>query len=245
MPVELAMIPLGALLAAFVVAAAGFGDALVLGAVWYHFLAPAEAVPLIVASGFIMQMQPLYRLRNELKYDHLLPFVVAGIVGVPMGAWLLIHVEADPFRSGIGIFLVLYCGVMLLVHQKPKLRWGGKIADSGIGLIGGVLGGFAGLSGVTPTLWVGLRGWTKDRQRGVYQPFVFAMHGLSIAWLASKGLVDGQTGLRLLWCLPAIVIGGWAGLRIYHRLDETRFRNLVLILLLISGMTLVMYGYGN
>jgi uncharacterized membrane protein YfcA len=187
-----------------------------------------------------MQMQPLYRLRKSLIYTDLPPFVFAGILGVPFGAWFLTNTAPDPFRLGIGFFLIVYGLFMLLRPQNIQISWGGKSADAAIGFAGGVLGGFAGLSGVTPTLWVGLRGWVKARQRGVYQPFVFAMHGLSVAWLAWKGLVTTQTGEWLLWCLPAIFIGGWLGLKVYHFLDEKRFRQAVLVLLLVSGITLVL-----
>jgi len=240
MPVEFIIIPLGGFFAAFVVAAAGFGDALVLGAIWFHFFDPVEAVPLIVACGFIMQLQPLYRLRKVLLYDNLPPFLIAGVLGVPVGAWILTHIAPDPFRLGIGLFLLTYGVFMLVRPQNSGVEWGGKFADAGVGFLGGILGGFAGLSGVTPTLWVGIRGWIKSRQRGVYQPFVFAMHGLSVAWLAWKGLVDGETLMRLLWCLPAIFIGGWVGLKVYHLLDEQRFRQFILTLLLVSGVTLVL-----
>ncbi len=240
MPVELLIIPLGAFLAAFVVAAAGFGDALVLGAIWFHFLDPIDAVPLIVACGFVMQFQPLYRLRKVLIYSDLPPFVFAGVLGVPVGAWFLAHTAPDPFRLGIGVFLIAYGIFMLFRPHTTELLWGGRIADAFVGFLGGVLGGFAGLSGVTPTLWVGLRGWVKARQRGVYQPFVFAMHGLSVAWLAWKGLVDAETGMWLALCLPAILIGGWVGLKVYHLLDEKRFRQFILALLLVSGIALVL-----
>jgi len=36
-----------------------------------------------------------------------------------------------------------------------------------------------------------------------------------------------------------LLLGTWLGLRLYGRLDETRFRNLVLMLLLASGVSLV------
>jgi len=240
MPLEVIIIPVGAFLAAFVTSAAGFGDALVLGAVWFHFLDPIEAVPLIVANGVVMQLQPLYKLHSVLVYDRLPPFLIAGVLGVPLGAWLLANTAPDPFRFGTGVFLITYCLFVFLKPQKSAFQWGGKIADAGIGFTGGILGGFAGLSGVTPTLWAGLRGWSKARQRGVFQPFIFAMHILSVAWLGWKGLVTVDTGIRLLWSLPAIFIGGWAGLKVYHLLDEQRFRQFVLALLIVSGVTLVL-----
>jgi uncharacterized protein len=66
------------------------------------------------------------------------------------------------------------------------------------------------------------------------------MHTLTLASLALTGLLTAATGGRLLWCLPAIAAGSWLGLRVYHRLDERRFRWAVLALLLASGVTLVL-----
>lgn len=36
--------------------------------------------------------------------------------------------------------------------------------------------------------------------------------------------------------LPAVLLGTWAGFRLYGRIDETMFRHLLLGLLLISGL---------
>ena len=239
MPIEL-IIPLGAFLASFVVAAAGFGDALVLGAIWFQFVDPIDAVPLIVACGFTMHAFPLVKLRRELDYSRLPVFAAAGVLGVPLGAWLLTHIAPTPFRLGIGWFLIAYIGFILAMPKGVVLTRVGKVADSGVGFLGGVLGGFAGLSGVTPTLWVGLLGWTKERQRGVYQPFCLIMHAVTLAWLSWQGLVGVETFERYLWCLPAIIIGTWLGLIIYRKLNEKKFRQLILGLILVSGVALIL-----
>lgn len=239
MPIEL-IIPLGAFLASFVVAAAGFGDALVLGAIWFQFIDPIDAVPLIVACGFSMHTLPLIKLRKELDYSKLPVFAVMGVVGVPLGAWFLAHTEPTPFRLGMGWFLIGYIGFILVMPKGMKITGGGKPADGLIGFAGGVLGGFAGLSGVLPTLWAGMRDWPKERQRGVYQPFCLIMHAVTFLWLAWQGAVNAQTLERLLWALPAIAIGTWLGLILYRRLDEKRFRQLILGLILVSGLALIL-----
>jgi len=239
MPIEL-IIPFGAFLASFVVAAAGFGDALVLGAIWFQFIDPIDAVPLIVACGFSMHALPLIRLRKELDYSRLPVFAVMGVLGVPLGAWFLAHTEPAPFRFGMGWFLLAYIGFILVTPKGLKITGGGKPADGVIGLLGGVLGGFAGLSGVLPTLWAGMRDWPKDRQRGVYQPFCLIMHLVTFLWLAWQGAVNAETMERLLWALPAIAVGTWLGLILYRKLDEHRFRQLILGLILVSGLALIL-----
>jgi uncharacterized membrane protein YfcA len=40
--------------------------------------------------------------------------------------------------------------------------------------------------------------------------------------------------------LPWVLVGTWLGLRLYGRLDDARFRQAVLILLLLSGAVLLL-----
>ncbi len=239
MPFEL-IIPLGAFLAAFVASAAGFGDALILGAIWFQFMDPIDAVPLIIASGLAMHAVPILRLRKEMDYSALPTFAIMGVLAVPIGVWLLAHTAPEPFRFGVGCFLILYIATIWLMPRNLHVSGGGKLADGIVGFTGGVLGGFAGLSGVTPILWAGLRGWPKARQRGVYQPFVFIMHSATMIVLIWRGLVTTQTLEWFIWCLPAIAVGAWLGMIIYRKLDEIRFRQLVLALILVSGISLVL-----
>ena len=51
--------------------------------------------------------------------------------------------------------------------------------------------------------------------------------------------LNALASLALMYGLPALLIGTWAGLKAYGRLDEAAFRKVVLILLLVSGITLV------
>jgi len=241
---EIAVVLSGAFLAAFATGAAGFGDALIAISIWLYVLSPHEAVPLIVACGAVISLFSLWRLRGHLDYSKLPAFAVAGAAGVPMGAWLLKFIDPDLFRTVTGGFLVAYASVFLMLRSLPHISWGGRWADAGAGLAGGVMGGFAGLSGVVPTVWCGLRGWPKATQRGTFQAFLVVMHILAFLSLAFTGLVTAETGMRFLWCLPALVVGALLGLKLYARLDEILFRRVVLGILLLSGVTLLISG-GN
>lgn len=236
---EFLLIPGGAFLAALAVGAAGFGDGLIVAAIWLHVLSPVEAVPLVVATGMVIHLIALVRLRSELDFSKLWPFLIAGALGVPVGNWLLPVIDAGVFRTGVGMFLVIYAMAFLIRPHPGLIAGGGRVADGAIGAVGGILGGLAGLSGIVPGIWANLRGWTKEQQRGVFQPFVLAMHAMALGWLAADGLVDARTGINFLWCLPAIAVGSWLGLWLYGRLDERHFRRIVLGLLLVLGVTLL------
>lgn len=239
---ELLILLSGAFLAAFATGAAGFGDALIAIAIWLYVLSPQEAVPLIVACGVVISAYSLWKLRHQLDYVKLPVFVLAGAVGVPLGAWLLKFIEPELFKTLTGVFLVGYAGVFLFARSLPHITGGGRAADGLVGLVGGVMGGFAGLSGVVPTIWCGLRGWPKNTQRGTFQPFLAAMHALSLISLSVAGLVTMETVSRFVLVLPVLAGGVWLGLKLYARLDEALFRRVVLGILLVSGITLLMSG---
>ena len=105
-------------------------------------------------------------------------------------------------------------------------------------LIGGILGGLGGYSGVLPAIWAQLRGWHKDRSRAFYQPFIVMAHVATIAALGTVALDRGGLVLFVL-ALPALVLGAWIGWSVYGRLDERRFRQVFAVLLIVSGLTLV------
>ena len=239
MPPDLAWIVGGAFLSAFAVGAAGFADALIASALWLHVLAPAEAVPLIVGSGFVIHSLALGRLRASLDFSRVLPFVAGGALGVPLGAWALGYAEPGPFRLGVGVFLVLYGLYSLVQPFAGTLTRGGRVGDGAVGVIGGFLGGLAGMSGIVPAVWSGLRGWTRQRQRGIYQPYCVVMHAMAFAWLAWGGLATARLWLALAWSVPAIVLGLCLGLALYDRLDERWFGRIVSMLLLGAGALLV------
>src|SRR5262245_34984168 len=75
--------------AALVAGMAGFAFGLVAAAVWLHVLTPLQTTTLIVAFGLIVQGYSVWKLRRALKPARLLPFIVGGAIGLPLGVELL------------------------------------------------------------------------------------------------------------------------------------------------------------
>lgn len=239
MPFELIALLAGAYAAAFVSGAVGFGNALVAAAIWLPFLDPHAAVPLIITTGLLMHCWALRALHTKPDVKRLIPFIAGGIVGAPIGTWLLTLAEPIPFRRAVGVILVVY-GIAALMLRRDAIRLRPpRIADAAVGMAAGTLGNFAGLAGILPTLWCGLRGWTPDQQRSVYQPIHLALGVLSLAGVTVAGLVDRHVMIRFGLCLPAIGLGLWSGYALYARLNPLMFGRAVLGLVLVSGIALL------
>jgi uncharacterized membrane protein YfcA len=116
--------------------------------------------------------------------------------------------------------------------------WGGKHAETIIGIGGGFLGGFAGLSGPLPLIWLQLRGGEPDRQRAIYQPFNLIVLTLASVGIHSAGITMPMLSIACL-CLPATLLGAWIGAHVYGGVSARTFQRLVLCLLLASGCILL------
>lgn len=229
----------GTVAAAFVSGLSGFAFGMVALTVWAWALDPRLLSPMIVFGSLISQLVALGAARRSLDWHRLLPFLIPGLVGVPIGATLLSIIDLQWFRGVTGVLLIIYGTGMLLAGDLPPLRVGGRLADGVIGLIGGIMGGLAGLSGAVPVLWCTLRRWDKDAQRATFQSFNLVMHVVTLASYAWRGILTAEVGWVFLLMLPAVLLPAWLGARAYHRISEAAFRKMVLALLLLSGCVLV------
>ncbi len=231
---------IGALAAGFVTGLAGFGNALIASGFWFHALPAVAVPPLNIVSSAIAQLASLHVVWQVFDWRHALPYLVGGLLGVPIGVFLLSQASPELIRGTVGVFLIAYSAAQLSGLVRFNIgRWGGSKADGVIGMTGGILGGFAGLSGPAPLVWLQLRGGSPSAQRAVYQPF-----NLTILTTATVGvIVSGQFTWHvlqlLLLCLPALFLGSWLGVRAYRKVDPSLFRLIVLVLLGLSGVSLV------
>lgn len=236
---EAVIIAAGALAAGFTTGLAGFGTGLTALGFWLHVIDPVVAAPLVAACSVVGQMQSLVTLRPRISFSRALPFIIPGLIGVPLGALLLLAVDPAPIKIGIGILLILVCSTLLFLVGRIAITIGGRVADGSVGFIGGILGGLAGLSGILPTLWCTLRGWPKDDQRAIYQPYNLAILAFAMITMGFAGLLDKAFWVLFATAAPATVAGVWLGVKAYRRVDERTFRHIVLTLLLVSGGVLI------
>jgi uncharacterized membrane protein YfcA len=239
---DLALFAAGAFAAAFVTGLAGFAFGIVAAAVWLHFLSPAQATALIVAFGLIVQGVSVWKLRRAIKWPRLLPFLIGGVIGVPIGAELLRWTDPANLRMGVGAILVLFSLYSLFRPSLGSMARAGIVADGAVGIVNGVIGGATGLAGIAGVIWSSLRGWPPPEQRAVFQPAGVAVFAMTALWLGGAGMIGRDTLYLFLIGLPALAIGTWAGLKLFGKLDDQAFRRIVLVLLLISGASLLILG---
>jgi uncharacterized membrane protein YfcA len=233
---------LGAAAGGFIQGLSGFAFGLVAVGVWAWTIDPRVAGPLVVFGSMVSQLLALGPLCRGLELRRLLPFIIGGVLGVPIGVALLRHIDPVGFKLAVGIILLTWCPLMLAVRDLPRIAAGGRWADAGAGWVGGVMGGLGGLNGPAPVLWCVLRGWERDVQRGVVQPYILVLQGVTMAAYVATGTIRGDTVWLFAVVAAALAIPTLIGVRLYNRFDGHGFRRIVLLLLTVSGAALVGSG---
>ena len=146
------------------------------------------------------------------------------------------YIDAAILKMTIAVLLVSYGVYFTARRSLSQFDRSTPVADSVVGFVGGIMGGAASLSGAIPTMWVGLRPWTKGEMRAVLQPFnvvVLALTGLYFAWL---GAYSRDVLILVGIALPGTLVGAQLGIFAFHRLGHVAFRWLLIFLLFGSGL---------
>jgi len=235
----ISLVLLGALLAGVTTGMAGFGTALVASGLWYHVLPAVIVPPLVALTGVVGQLIGLFSIKKSYSWNEAKSYLIGGLLGVPLGVLTLTIASPANLRIVVGGFLTLYASFQLLCISKMHFNIdAGKNANGAIGVGGGFLGGFAGLSGPLPIIWLQLQGKTSLSQRAIYQPFNLVVLSLALVGMALKGFVTKQVLILFVICVPITVVGTVAGLYFYSKMSDKIFRNTILALLLLSGLWL-------
>src|ERR1700749_2751498 len=103
------IVVLGTMAAGFVQGLSGFAFGLVAMGIWAWSLDPVLAGPLVVFGSLIGQMLAIGSMWGLVDPWRALPFIVGGVVGVPLGVLLLRYINPTAFKASVGVLLVVWC----------------------------------------------------------------------------------------------------------------------------------------
>ena len=235
----LAILWLGALVGGIAAGGSGFAFGVAASAIWLHRIDPVHCALMVTSCGVLLHSTTIWPQRRHIEFSKLWPFLIGGLAGIPIGVHLLVYTDAGVLKAALGVFLLLFGTYALLSPRLHTFSGGGRAADAGVGFLGGILGGIGGYSGVLPTIWTQIRGWPKATARAMYQPYIIVMHALALAEIVWATL-DHAGVIMMLAVLPPLLLGTWIGWQLYGKLNERRFRQILALLLIGSGVTLVL-----
>jgi uncharacterized protein len=226
---------------AFVSGMAGFAFSAVAGAILFHVFQPSEAVPLMMACSVGVQASTLLTLRQHMRWRESLFLIAGGLLAMPIAVFLLQSADTRSLQMAFGGLITAYAAYSLFrpaLSHLPTMDHQGRNILIGFG--GGLIGGLTAMPGALPTIWCDMHGMPKDQQRGLVQPFIAAMQVSALVLLLTRHELPSNILIDLAVSLPPLAAGTMLGVLMFRRINEALFRRIVLIMLLVSGLSLVL-----
>lgn len=176
----------------------------------------------------------IYFFRKGFDRKLLISIGIPSVIFVIVGAWLSKHMETRLLEILLSVFLIIL-SLLFLLFKKLKINPTNTNA-----VLGGTGSGFiAGLLGTGGAI----RGMTLASFRLNTEIFIATSAIIDLAIDISRSVVytaNGYLSKDILYLIPMLlvvsVIGTYIGKIILKKISEEQFRNIVLILILITGL---------
>lgn len=209
----------------------GFGFSAIVIAGASLVIPPATVVPALFMLEIAASIHMLPSVRNEIDYPNFWPMLAGCAVGLPIGQYLLTHLEPDTTR--------MYLSLGVLV--SAFLIWRGisfnREMNSPLAAVTGFLTGFgSGLASIgglfAMVVFLGTS-YPPARVRAVFVAMFFAMYVYGIGVATMNGLISWTTVWIAIILLVPMTIGIVLGQRQYLSATPEAFRRFALLLLMI------------
>lgn len=229
------------LLAVLTQTVSGFGMGLIMMPVFSASFGLDTARPLVTLIGATCQIILLARNHRALTLRAVSMIGVMGLAGIPLGNWIIeAQILPEAFMLGLLAFIVIvYSLYALFMPALPAIqtdRWGGMF-----GLVSGVLSGAYNTGGPPLVIYADARRWSPDTLRGNLQG-VFLLKSLLLVGVhtVSRNFTTPVLTSYAV-AVPAVIVGLVVGFSLAGRINAVRFRQIVLVLLLLMGVN-ILYG---
>ena len=235
--------PIIVLLAYLIFGISGFGSTLIAVPLLAHILPLKFVIPMVVVLDCISAVSMGLKLRADVWRPEFVPMLPFLLVGLLMGAFVLLNVPTQWLLLGLGGFVLLF-GTYYLIDRQSAMRLP-RWTVAPIGLVAGTTSSALGVGGPLYVFYFTARGATPDQVRATV-PAVFSFTTVArIAIFASVGLFNMQVLLASAALLPVMALGLWCGHRLHGRLSRNQAIRIIGGLLMLSGLSLVLRAFAT
>jgi uncharacterized membrane protein YfcA len=162
--------------------------------------------------------------------------VCSAIIGMPFGLWLLLNLDARLMKGILGI--VVLFGVFLSIKGFDLQRLP-KQFDYAMGVIAGVLSTATSTNGPPLVFLLHARHFEPQDFRAVLNRVFTFLNFFTLVIFTVAGKMTGEALQLALFSIPVMGTGVFIGTRLRSRINPDHFRNLVIGLLTLSGLSAI------
>jgi len=162
--------------------------------------------------------------------------VCSALIGMPFGLWLLLNLDARLMKGILGI--VVLFGVFLSVKGFDLQRLP-KAFDYAMGVVSGVLSTATSTNGPPLVFLLHARHFEPIDFRAVLNRVFTFLNFFTLVIFTLAGKMTGEALRLALFSIPVMGAGVFIGTRLRTKINPDHFRNLVIGLLTLSGLSAI------
>ncbi len=222
--------------AAFAQSIAGFGFGLLAVPMMQLALSPRDAVVISTVIGAFSTTTQAVLDRTHVEKASVRRLTIASYIGMPFGLMVFVLVSDSVLRITLGVVVIL---AAIVLSRGFVLKEGQHRFDWVMGFFSGVLSTSTSTNGPPLVFVLQARGLSPESFRSTINTvFSFANIG-ALAMFVASGKINADAVVAALFALPALFLSLKIGYSIRPRVSAEFFRKLVLIMLVLSGMSLL------
>ncbi len=162
--------------------------------------------------------------------------VCSALIGMPFGLWLLLNLDARLMKGILGI--VVLFGVFLSIKGFDLQRLP-KAFDYAMGVVSGVLSTATSTNGPPLVFLLHARHFEPIDFRAVLNRVFTFLNFFTLVIFTLAGKMTGEAIRLALLSIPVMGTGVFIGTRLRTKINPDHFRNLVIGLLTLSGLSAI------
>ncbi|VAW39720.1 hypothetical protein MNBD_DELTA03-119 [hydrothermal vent metagenome] len=227
------------LLAGFTQGVSGFGSALIAMPLLTTFLTVRTAVPLCVLNSIVITICLSLQLRRHIDWRRIFPLLAGCLPGIVFGLLVLKHVPNIILRISLGLLVIFYAAYNLFGSARRKIktektelsrRWA-----YAAGFCTGGISASLGAGGPPTIIYVTMTRWTDDEIKAALSIFFLITSIFTALGQAAGGLTTPLIMHDFIRSAPFTLLGVWAGVQLYNRINRQIYIKIMFWLLLIMG----------
>ncbi|MEZ5876831.1 MAG: sulfite exporter TauE/SafE family protein [Tepidamorphaceae bacterium] len=214
---------------------AGFGAAMIFMPVASSIVAPHTAAAGFLVMDTVLTLPLVAGAARHCEWHTVLPAAIAGMLVVPLGAWVLAHGDPLTLRWIISIVVLALLGLLL-----SGWRYTGKPTVPASLAVGGCAGFLSGTTQVSgpPVVAFWVSGSSSAQAIRANLIMFFFLDGLAaFAAFASHGFFTADTMKLIVAGAPTFALAIFLGAHGFGRTSDTFYRRIAFAMIAIAAIT--------
>ena len=164
-----------------------------------------------------------------------------AVVGITIGTLFITNAPTETLRTLLGVIVLIFAfykifekRILIFFTYQPR-NWHGLVA----GGITGFSSALAHTGGPPVSIYLLMQKVTPAVFIATSALFFFVINWIKVPYYAYAGLFNLVELRRIVWVLPLVPLGVWTGRWLTRRVNRQTFENIIVTLLLITGVLLI------